>query len=255
MQNLSIPAGNFILPAWLHEGATHAAPCLVICHGFCGSPEGGSSFEIAEALQKHNIATLRFGLTPHASLSQLVAEIGAVINYCRTNTSARIALLGRSMGAAASLVFAAANPGLAGLCLMASPADLPATFSGILGEDYTRLENGHPVTVFHENQPVHLTPEFIRDLKKYDLPCAIASLSGLPILLVHGLEDDTVPVEHGRRLYSSASMPKKLLLLPDVKHTFTGMANRFVPELTAWLTNEVFRKHRFENSTAGRCSL
>ena len=240
MQNLSIQAGDRILPAWFHATASPDSPCLIICHGFCGSPEGGSSLELAASLQPHDIATMRFSFTPHGSLSQQIDEIGAVINYCRSTLQTQIALLGRSMGAAASLIYAAANPGLSGLCLMASPADLPATFRGILGEDYLRLEQGHPVTVFHENQPVHLTPEFIKDLESFDLIRAVANLKNVPLLVVHGMEDDTVPVDHGHSLYKAAEEPKELLLLPQVNHSFSGIADRFVPEVTVWLTQQVF---------------
>ena len=240
MQDLSIHAGNYTLPAWFHAASSPAAPCLVICHGFCGSPEGGSSLELAASLQNHDIATIRFSFSPHGSLTRQVGEIGTVINFCRTTLQTRIALLGRSMGAAASLTFAASNPDLSGLCLMASPADLPATFHGILGEDYTRLEQGHPVTVFHENQAVHLTPEFIEDLKSYDLIRAVRSLKNLPLLVVHGMEDDTVPTEHGRSLYNAAEKPKELLLLPGVNHSFSGLADRFVPAVTTWLIQQVF---------------
>ena len=240
MQNLSIHAGDYTLPAWFHAAASPAAPCLVICHGFCGSPEGGSSLELAASLQKHDIATLRFSFTPYGSLSRQIDEIGAVVNYCHTTLQTRTALLGRSMGAAASLAFAASNPGLSGLCIMASPADLPATFRGILGEDYTRLEQGQPVTVFHENQAVPLTPDFIKDLKSYDLIRAVGNLNNLPLLIVHGMEDDTVPAEHGRILYNAAEKPKELLLLPEVHHSFSGLADRFVPAVTTWLIQQVF---------------
>jgi len=240
MKTLSIPAGDRNLPAWLHPCSSPASPCLVVCHGFCGSPEGGSSLELADAINKLNIATLRFSFTPHSSLSRQVTEIEAVVNFCRTNLHGPAALLGRSMGAAASLVFAASGAVLSGLILMASPADLPATFSGILGDDYARLEQGQAVTVFHEGQPVHLTPDFIKDLKKPDLFLAAASLNGLPLLVVHGMEDETVPPDHGRLLYEKAGHPKELLLLPGVSHSFSGQARHFVPQIAAWLERQVF---------------
>jgi fermentation-respiration switch protein FrsA (DUF1100 family) len=59
-------------------------------------------------------------------------------------------------------------------------------------------------------------------------------------LVIHGLEDDTVPVAHGRRLYEAASPPRQLMLLHGVGHSFTGCADCFIPGLTAWLTTVVF---------------
>ena len=240
MQNLSIPADDHFLPAWLHSCDLPAAPCLVICHGFCGSPTGGSSLELAAALLDKSINTLRFSFTPHRSLSEQVAEIGAVMDYCHSNLHGPFALMGRSMGAAASLIFAAAHPDLAGLCLMACPANLPATFSGMLGPDYERLEAGESVNILYEGQSICLTPDFIQDLKKPDLLRAAASLKTFPLLLVHGLEDSTVAVEQGRSLYEAATCPKKLLLLPGVAHSFFGQADRFVEQVVNFLCRQVF---------------
>jgi putative redox protein len=211
-----------------------------VCHGFCGSAEGGSSLDLAASLQDWDLAVLRFRFTPQRCLSRQVSEIGAVVEFCRNQISRNVALLGRSMGAAAALAFAAQDRGISGLCLMASPADLPATFRGILRDDYTRLEQGQAVTVFHEGEPVHLTPEFIHDLYRYDLVAAVRILEGVPLFIVHGLDDETVPVEHGRILYAAAGEPKQLLLLPNHAHSFTGCAARFVPAVTQWLISEVF---------------
>lgn len=240
MQNLSIPAGDHALPAWLHSAGSPAAPCLIVCHGFCGSPIGGSSLELAAALLEKNISTLRFSFTPHRCLSEQLAEIGAVMKYCRSSLQGPFALLGRSMGATASLAFAAGDPDLAGLCLMACPADLPATFRGMLGSDYNRLEAGESIQISYEGQSIGLTPEFIRDFKNFDLLRAAAGLRTFPLLVVHGLEDSTVPVEQGKRLYEAAACPKELLLLPGVSHSFFGQADRFVEQLVTWLSQKVF---------------
>jgi putative redox protein len=213
---------------------------LIICHGFCGSAEGGSSLELAETLLARGICVLRFRFTPQRPLSQQIAEIRSVADFCRRQLTRKVALLGRSMGAAAGLVFAEQDRSLAGLCLMAAPASLELTFCRILGETYTLLEQGESATVFHDGEPVHLTPEFIQDFAGYDLLRSARNISGTPLLLIHGLEDDTVPVEQGRQLFGAAGHPKKLLLLPGVSHSFFGLAPRFVPNVAEWLITEVF---------------
>lgn len=241
MKTFTIPAGSVSLNAFFHPAPAGAGrPVLVVCHGFCGSLDGGSARELAAALNKKGMALLRFSFTPQGRLSRQIAEIAAVVDFCRASFGPEIALLGRSMGAAAALAFAAEDRRLAGLCLMASPADLPSTFRGILKDDYNRLEQGETVTVFHAGQPVHLTPEFIHDFDRYQLPGAIRSLEGTPVLIIHGLDDGTVPVENGKALFSAARNPKQLLLLSSHGHSFTGCADRFVPTVVEWLTQTVF---------------
>ena len=241
MEILTIRSGFDQLPAFYHSAKTASPnPLLVICHGFCGSADGGSSPQLAATLLRYGISTLRFSFSPQRCLSQQIAEISAVIEHCRQCLSPEIALLGRSMGAAASLVFAAQDQKLAGLCLMASPADLRSTFQRILGADFTRLEQGNPLTVYHEKTPVNLTPAFIDDFNRYDLPLAASKLDRMPLLVIHGLEDKTVPPSHGQQLYAAALFPKQLMLLPGVTHSFTGCADYFIPGLSDWLTQTVF---------------
>lgn len=40
----------------------------------------------------------------------------------------------------------------------------------------------------------------------------------VPLLLIHGLADRTVPPEMGQRLYEAASVPKRQLLVPEADH-------------------------------------
>lgn len=243
MQSLTIPnpAGSDSLEAFLHPAPSGPdRPLLVVCHGFCGSAEGGSALELAAALQSRDIGLLRFRFTPFGCLSQQVAEIRAVVQYCRSRFRRDPALLGRSMGGAAALSFTAADRSIAGLCLMAAPADLVSTFRDILGDSYRQLEQGQSVTVLHEGRPVPLDPEFIRDFARHDLLAAVRSLNGIPLLIIHGRNDATVPVEHARRLYGAAGEPRRLIELPDQDHSFTGCAGRFVPAVAEWLAGTVF---------------
>ena len=57
---------------------------------------------------------------------------------------------------------------------------------------------------------------------------AVPKIAPIPLLVVHGLADRTVPPQHGRDLYAAAAEPKELWLPPGVGHiaAFTGAANR-----------------------------
>ena len=43
-----------------------------------------------------------------------------------------------------------------------------------------------------------------------------------PVLITHGDPDDTIPTEHGRRLFAAANEPKKLLIFPGAGHNVFG---------------------------------
>ena len=42
-----------------------------------------------------------------------------------------------------------------------------------------------------------------------------------PLLVIHGQQDDIVPVEQGIRLFEAANEPKSLVILPTAGHTDT----------------------------------
>jgi uncharacterized protein len=43
-----------------------------------------------------------------------------------------------------------------------------------------------------------------------------------PVLITHGDPDDTIPKEHGERLFAAANEPKKLLIFPGAGHNVFG---------------------------------
>lgn len=53
----------------------------------------------------------------------------------------------------------------------------------------------------------------------------IASLAPVPVLIIHGGADETVPVAHAYSLYAAAQAPKSLWIVPDVGHTQVFMVN------------------------------
>lgn len=48
---------------------------------------------------------------------------------------------------------------------------------------------------------------------------AVAAITPIPLLLIHGTGDQVVPSHHSEQLYERAASPKRLWLLPNVSHT------------------------------------
>jgi hypothetical protein len=55
-------------------------------------------------------------------------------------------------------------------------------------------------------------------LDKWDSLSRIAQIN-VPLLLMHGLRDRTIPTRYGRRLFAAADEPKQLLLIKDGQHS------------------------------------
>ena len=46
----------------------------------------------------------------------------------------------------------------------------------------------------------------------------VSLLAPRPLLLIHGMNDDTVPYQHSEQLYAAAGEPKELWLVPNIAH-------------------------------------
>jgi len=47
---------------------------------------------------------------------------------------------------------------------------------------------------------------------------ALRNISDIPILIIHGDDDEIIPHKHGKTLYDAASEPKELWIVPEGKH-------------------------------------
>jgi pimeloyl-ACP methyl ester carboxylesterase len=116
-----------------------------------------------------------------------------------------------------------------------------------------RREGGFPIVNARTGQQLALGRGLLEDLEAHraelDLAAAAARRRA-PWLIIHGEEDESVPVLEGERLADfskRAAAPAELLLIPDADHTFgsrhpfAGPTPALIQALNA--TQGWFRKH------------
>lgn len=78
---------------------------------------------------------------------------------------------------------------------------------------------------------------------------AIARISPIPVLIIHGTADQIIPVHHARQLYAAAKQPKQLWLVPDSQHIQSlkraTIRQRFLDYLRACLDKSLSIKQIF----------
>lgn len=234
---LAIGAAGRELAAVVHYPAGEAVGAVVFCHGFRGSKEGGGrAAGLADRVAALGLAAVRFDFTPLSPLSRQVAELAAVVAWCRARVAARrVILFGRSMGGSAALGAAAADPAVAGLALWAAPHDLAETFRLALGPGYDRLASGEALDVRDEYGALYLTPDFIRDFANFDLLAAVDAVAGRPLLVVHGDADAVVPLGQALALYARAGEPKELAVIAGADHQFLAGYEAAGAAVLGWL--------------------
>ncbi len=149
-------------------------------------------------------------LDAEAALAELTQRLGMAAD--------QIALFGQSLGTAVAVELAYRHPP-AGLILEA------------------------PFTSVRDMAKRHYPWLPVRSLlrTRFDSLSKIADVSA-PVLIIHGEDDETVPVEMGERLFSAAREPKRLLTIPRAGHTdahlighseYFAAIREFVAELEA----------------------
>lgn len=224
-----------------------ARPAVVICHGFKGFMEWGFFPALAALLAERGYVAVRFNLSgtgmqpgdelvtdPDAfranTYSRELAELLAVLDATGESIApgrvdrGRIGLFGHSRGGGVALL-AAASPAwrdrLRALVTWAAIADVDR-FTPAQKEEWRR-SGELPVANSRTGQQLALGAGLLEDLEErradLDLLTAAATRRA-PWLIVHGAEDETVPVAEAYRLAGSATGRTELLVVPAASHTF-----------------------------------
>ena len=212
-------------------------PVLIMAHGFRGSMEGGGRAKYLADLAGEIAHVVRFNFNGSQILSKQIAELEKVVTYVKKRfEGSRIVLLGRSMGGCAALVAASRDTEIEGLVLWATPNDLHLTFLNSLGKaGYLKLKNGENLYLNDERGELVLTPEFLRDVDRYDLIELLRNWKKRPLLVIHGANDETVPLVQGQQSYFLAGLPKRLVVIPNADHSFTNHGHKAAEEVVSWL--------------------
>lgn len=184
-------------------GADKCPLCLVF-HGFTGHIEEEHIVKVAKAMNEVGVATLRVDLFGHGksdgefknhNLYKWLNNILAVVDYAKSlDFVTDIYMCGHSQGGLAVTLAAAMEQDVVKALIPLSPAYViikGAKEGELLGQPFD------PVNIPDELiswDGLTLSGNYIRVAQTIDLEGAIAKYKG-PVLLVHGDEDEAVPVE------------------------------------------------------------
>ena len=161
------------------------------------------------------------------SLEGAQIDIDAAVDalFARGDVDAsRVVMWGQSLGGALAAYYVAHSPRrdrLRALILESAFSD----YTDIVQEKFA----DHWIT-----WPFQWIPLLSVDDRFSPLP-GMASISPLPLLILHGDRDPIVPMHHGQRLYDAAREPKQLWIVPGAGHIQTMGDPAQRDRLVAWL--------------------
>ena len=231
-EQISLDGGKGRLAAILQKPSLAQGaqcPMVVFCHGFGGSKEGPLFELIADSLQAHGIASLRFDFNGHGAsegefvdmtVPNEIEDAMKVIEYVRDlRYVSKVALVGHSQGGVvASMTAGKLEPGdIAAVALMAPAAVLrdDAIRGSTMGANYNPLDPPEFVELWGGKR---LGRNYIKTAFSLPIYETAANYQG-PALIVHGTGDRVVPYTYGER-YKSVWPKAKVEILEAQDHGF-----------------------------------
>ena len=219
-----------------HEGEQKSKNIVVLGHGVTGNKDRPFIVALGEALAAAGISTLRFsfsgngaseGLFTDSTISKEVEDLGAVLDLLEDYT---VCYVGHSMGGAVGVLRTSRDSRIRLLVSLAGMVHTKAFAQREFG-DVT------PDKGFMWDEPdCPLSQAYMDDLAQINTVVDHAAQINVPWLLVHGDEDDVVPIEDSHAISVEASVQAQLITLKGTNHVFS---DEFMPVMVetvvAWI--------------------
>jgi pimeloyl-ACP methyl ester carboxylesterase len=218
--------------------------CFVLAHGFTQNWQRPWVWKVARNLNKFG-GVIMFDFRGHGRSGGVstvgdkeIKDVAVAVGYARELGYRKIATIGFSMGASIALRHAGLIGDVDAVVSVSSP-----------GRWYYRGTT--PMRLVHlaiENRPGRIFTKAILKTRisngKWDpvpLPPddAAALIAPVPLLVVHGDQDNYFPVDHAQRIYAAANEPKELWIEHGFGHAEIGAAPQLLRRIGAWVRQAV----------------
>ena len=227
-------------------------PMVIFCHGFSGTKDGPLFELVADTLQAHGIASIRFDFNGHGesegefkdmTVPNEIEDAKKVVEYVRDlRYVSTIAIGGHSQGGVVAAMTAGqlseelGEPAFKAVALMAPAAVLrdDAIRGNTMGKQYDPFDPGEYVELWGG---LKLGGEYIRTSFSLPIYETAAKYQG-PALIIHGNGDRVVPYTYGERFHQI--WPKSELVIQEYfDHGFSQNVYRTTDIVSDYLIKQL----------------
>jgi hypothetical protein len=212
----------------LHLPKRKNPPLIIMCHGWGSNKLGthqGLFVKAARNLCKNGFAVLRFdfrgsgdseGEFEKQTIETMLEDLNCILNNLDKNyvNTDKIGLIGHSLGGKISILKAAKDKRIKYLALWSTPVlhkeILSQAFVNEVRERKCLWLNDSGIAINIKQLESCLKNEAIKSLKKVRVP----------MLIVNGGEDISVPPSHAKKIYNNTNKPKKFVIIEGADHAF-----------------------------------
>lgn len=216
-----------------------APPVLVVIgHGVTSSKDRPWLVALSEALAGAGLASLRVSFSGNgasegrfedATPSKEADDLGSVLDAVRQWGVARTAYAGHSMGGAVGVLRACEDPRIDLLISMAGMVHVHA----FMQRHFAHLVPARDMMLGKPGCPWNRALQ--EDAARLGSLTRQASRITVPWLLVHGDQDELVPLADSEDARAAADGRPELVVLPGVDHRFTGAVPAMTSTVVAWI--------------------
>ena len=227
-------------------------PMVVFCHGFNGSKDGPMFELMADTLQAHGIASIRFDFNGHGesegefkdmTVPNEIEDAKKVVAYVRDlRYVSSLAIVGHSQGGVVASMTAGqlseelGEPAFQAVALMAPAAVLrdDAIRGSVMGAQFDPFDPGEYVDLWGS---LKLGAKYIRTAFSLPIYETAVKYQG-PALIIHGNGDRVVPYTYGERFHQI--WPKSELVIQEYyDHVFTQNVYRTTDIVSDYLIKQL----------------
>lgn len=183
-----------------------STPIIIICHGFASNKDRDTYITIEKFLNSLNIATFRFdfyghgesaGLVQDITPPEMIDDISQAVNLIQIKLYTSISLLGSSMSGLGAIL-TASNSSIFKSLILKSPVSRYPIGTAMRPKNFTKdwEAQGHTMIGKHR-----LNWEFMKEaLEEQYNGFNYAQLISCPTLIIHGSNDELIPIEQTKKL-------------------------------------------------------
>ncbi|MGJ8644398.1 MAG: alpha/beta hydrolase [Luteolibacter sp.] len=220
------------------HGGTRLDAIVILGHGLTGNKDRPLLEAIARGLAAKGWPCLRFSFSGNgesegdfgeSTITKEMEDLAAVMKTVPQEK--RIAYVGHSMGAAVGVLSAKKRMALQALVSLAGMVRT----ADFLDREFGDVTPGEGNMWDEEDCPLSTT--FSNDMRGINDVIDVAKEIVQPWLLIHGTDDDVVPVADSRDAYAAATCEKRLIELPGEGHLFSEKSyQQIVDKIDSWLS-------------------
>jgi pimeloyl-ACP methyl ester carboxylesterase len=224
-----------------HAGDKDEKFIVVLGHGVTGNKDRPFVVVLADALSSDGIPTLRMSFSGNgdsegrfedSTISKEVEDLCCVIDAL---DDWNILYVGHSMGGAVGVLSTSKDTRILGLVSLAGMVHTEAFAQREFG-DVTPDEG-----CMWDEPSCPLSQAYIDDTSAIGTVVTRATSIQVPWLLVHGTEDDVVPLQDSLDIFERANEPKQLVQIDGAGHVFTDHTPAMIKVVHGWVREQIGR--------------